>query len=427
MSKPSLNVALLGGEVVGRGSLTTLLTHALQLRTRHLAGNRTRVQPFATDSVVYPFAVETSVHRYTIINYSHFAAPAAALPSHAPILDGAVLVVSLPEAVRFQTREHALLAREAGVHRLVLFLDMTADDRQASWRDVAEHDTREMLAELGYPADDLPVVRGRLTPAIDSGGTDEDACRCLDELLETLDSTLPSPHRDEAGPFLLTVEDVPEALTTWWEGLGRDEAPRAVRGWVERGRVRVGDAVEVVGLDAVPGTFTVASLEGLAGTVDEARVGDRVVVRLGEQRVGGRPVPMVRRPRRKGGADFLERPPVNLLTGQVLAAPGSVTAGERFEAECFVPTRHEGGPDEPLAPGALTQFRIRHRDVFGTFSLPVGVPVMMPGDRVRMEVELNTDTALAPGLRFTVVGPGDEPDLGDSVPEAFGVVTRVLR
>src|SRR5262249_18541978 len=165
--------------------------------------------PYSPDDVLDHVVFETAARRYTAINYAHFSAPAAAMPGQAAVLDGAVLVVCLPEGVRHQTREHALLAREAGVRRLVVFLDTAEWDWSPRRVDAAESDTRRMLAELGHPADDVPVVRGGLAAAVGSGGRDDDLCRSLDELLATLDATLPPPHRHEDGPFLLTAEDLP--------------------------------------------------------------------------------------------------------------------------------------------------------------------------------------------------------------------------
>jgi elongation factor Tu len=396
MARTKLNVAFLGGEVVGRGSLTAALTQALEIRAlrdvgRDLDGSLVRRW---LNPVPYYFPFETPEHACVGIDYSHFAAPAIHLPGSADLIDAAVLMVSAPESVRAQTREQALLARECGVWHLILFVD-TPTGPESGRIDVAEAETRAMLAELGYPADDLPAIRG-------------DAAGALDELLETLDAFAPRPHRDVDAPFLLAIDDVPE--------------PRNAVGWVHQGRVKVGDEVEVLGVERVEGTLGVAGLEGLDGPVEEATAGDRVWVRLGTQLVGGRPVPMLRQSGRTRVS--LSRPPVPLLVGQVLAAPAGARTASQFEAECFVPTGAEGGSDQFLVPGMLTLFRIRAREVSGTFLIRDG-HVIMPGDRVRIEVDLNADLALEPGLRFTVTGPGDEPDLGDP-PQGFGVVTRLF-
>jgi elongation factor Tu len=396
MARTKLNVAFLGGEVIGRGSLTAALTRALEAHALGRAGRDvdTALARRWLNPVPYHFTFETPEHACVGIDYGHFAAPAVHLPGSADLINAAVLMVSAPESVRAQTREQALLARECGVRHLLLFVD-TAAGPESDRIDVAEAETRATLAELGYPADDLPSIRG-------------EAAGALDELLETLDAFVPRPHRDAEAPFLLAIDDVPE--------------PRNAVGWVQRGRVRVGDEVEVLGVEFVEGTLRVAALEGLDGPVEEASAGDRVRVRLGAQQIGGRPAPMLRQSGRT--SVLLYRPPVPLLVGQVLAALDSARTATQFEAECFVPTRAEGGSDQFLVPGVGTLFRIRGREVYGTFLIRGG-HVAMPGDRVRIEVDLNGNIVLEPGLRFTVTGPGDEPDLGD-LPEGFAVVTRLF-
>ncbi len=301
-------------------------------------------------------------------------------------MDGAILVVAADDGPMPQTREHVLLARQVGVPRVVVFLNKTDAVADHELLDLVEMEVRELLDRYDFNGAETPVVRGSALAALRSGGADDAACRCLDELTAALDAHIPLPERPVDRPFLMSVEAVHQI-----EGRGT-----VATGRVERGRLRVGDEVEVVGLRRQARRTTATGVESFHRILEEALPGDNVGVLL-----------------RHVKADEVER-------GQVLARPGSVAPRTRFEATVYVLRKEEGGRHTPFFSGYRPQFFFRTTDVTGTVALPPGVEMCMPGDVASVTVELPAETpaALDEGLRFAV------REGGRTV--GSGTVTRVL-
>jgi elongation factor Tu len=285
-----------------------------------------------------------------------------------------------------QTREHVLLARQVGVPHLVVFLNKADAVDDPELLELVELELRDLLSRYDFPGDGVPVVRGSALAALRSGGKDDAACRCIDELTEALDAFVPLPERAVDRPFLMSVENV-------YTIKGRGTV---ATGKVDRGRVKVGDEVEVVGLRRQPRRTVVTGVETFHEVLPEGRAGDNVGLLLR----GVRP-------------DEVER-------GQVLAAPSSVVPRTRFEASVYVLSKAEGGRHTPFFSGYRPQLFFRTTDVTGSVSLPDGVTMCMPGDHVSLTVELPAETPVAmdEGLRFAL------REGGKTV--GSGVVTRVL-
>jgi len=324
-------------------------------------------------------------------HYAHVDCPGHAdyvknMITGAAQMDGAVLVVAANDGPMPQTREHILLARQVGVPRLVVFLNKvdTVDDPDLIA--LVELELRELLSRYDFPGDDIPIVRGNALAAMQSGGTDDTVCRCIDELMEALDRYIPVPERAEDRPFLMSIEGVRHI-----EGRGT-----VATGRIERGRVRPNDEVEILGLRKEPRKTVVISIESFHKIVAEGIAGDNVGVLL-----------------RGVKREEVER-------GQVLARPRSITPHTRFEASVYVLSQAEGGRHTPFFTGYRPQFYFRTTDVTGIAALPDGVEMCMPGDNVTLLVELPADSPVAmdEGLRFAV------REGGKTV--GSGVVTKVL-
>jgi elongation factor Tu len=285
-----------------------------------------------------------------------------------------------------QTREHLLLARQVGVPRLVVFLNKIDLVDDPDLLDLVEMEVRELLGRYDFPGEEVPVVRGNALAALESNGEDDEACACIDRLIEALDRYVPLPVREEDRPFLMPVENVHQI-----EGVGT-----VVTGKVERGRVRLKDEVEVLGLSREPRKTVVTGLEYHHQKMEEAIAGDNVGVLL-----------------RGVKYDEVER-------GQVLARPASITPHTKFEAEVYVLSKEEGGRHTPFFTGYRPQFHFRTTDVTGSVALPEGVDMCMPGENVKLAVELPADAPVAmdEGLRFAI------REGGKTV--GSGVVTKVL-
>jgi len=301
-------------------------------------------------------------------------------------MDGAILVVSAPEGPLPQTREHILLAHQVGVPAMVVFLnkmDLVDDAAQVT---AVEHAVRALLNQYGFPGDDTPFVRGSARRALRSGSTDPEAeeYHCIWELLRVVDEYIPTPMRDVDKPFLMPIEHV----------FDRGAQGTVVTGRVERGMLRPGDTVEIVGLAAEPAATVVDSLEMFGQSLAEAQAGDSIGCLL-----------------RDVMADRVHR-------GQVLAAPGSIRLHTRFEAEIYALTRDEGGRHTPFLSGYRPQFYMRTTDVAGQITLPDSVSMVLPGDNVRLYVNLHAPVALEEGLRFAIREGGKT--IG------AGVVTRIV-
>jgi elongation factor Tu len=282
-------------------------------------------------------------------------------------MDGAILVVSADDGPMPQTHEHVLLAHQVNVPSMVVFLNKCdlVDDEELM--ELAELEVRELLSEHDFPGDDIPVVRGSARTALEADGEDEEANKCILELMEAVDSYIPLPPREEDRPFLMPVEDV---FTI--EGRGT-----VVTGRVERGIVKMGEPLEIVGLRPTQ-TTVCTGVEMFRKILDEGRAGDNIGVLM------------------RG----IERKDVE--RGQVLAAPGSITPHTKFMAEIYALTSEEGGRDNPFFSGYKPQFYLKTTDVTGTVTLPEGVQMVMPGDNVNVEIELGKPMAMEQQLRFAI-------------------------
>jgi elongation factor Tu len=282
-------------------------------------------------------------------------------------MDGAIVVVSAADGPMPQTREHILLARQVNVPYIVVYMnkvDMVDDEELL---DLVELEVRELLSEYDFPGDDLPVIRGSALKALEDGKPGSESTKSIDELLEALDSYIPVPEREIDKPFLMPVEDV---FTITGRGT-------VVTGRIERGIIKTGEEVELVGLGSDKKTV-VTGVEMFRKILDEGQAGDNVGLLL-----------------RGVGKEEVER-------GMVIAKPGSITPHTKFKAEVYVLSKDEGGRHTPFFDGYRPQFYFRTTDVTGSASLPEGVEMVMPGDNVNMDVELITPIAMDTELRFAI-------------------------
>jgi elongation factor Tu len=324
-------------------------------------------------------------------HYAHIDCPGHAdyiknMITGAAQMDGAILVVAANDGPMPQTREHILLARQVGVPRIVVFLNKidTVDDPELL--ELVEMELRELLSKYEFPGDEIPIVRGSALPVMLSAGKDDVAGKCIDDLMNALDTYIPTPERAEDKPFLMSIEDVFSIKGRGTVGTGR----------IERGRVKVGDEVEIIGLMKAPKKTVVTGVEMFQKTLEYGVAGDNVGILL------------------RG----IER--TDLERGQVLAKPGSITPHTKFEASVYVLSKEEGGRHTPFFSGYRPQFYFRTTDVTGSVTLPAGVEMCMPGDNVNVTVELLPDSPIAmdEGLRFAI------REGGRTV--GSGVVTKIL-
>jgi len=391
-TKPHMNVGTMGHIDHGKTTLTAAITKYCNLLGR--------AEFKAYDQI--DNAPEEKAHGITIniahVEYEsdkrHYAH--VDMPGHrdyiknmitgAAQVDGAILVVAAPEGPMPQTREHVLLARQVEVPYIIVFLNKIDQMDDPELLELVELELREMLKEYGYPGDETPIIRGSALKALESPSKDPNAPEyaCIKELLETMDSYFPEPQRDVDKPFMMPIEDV-------FSIKGRGTV---VTGRIERGRVKVGDPVEIVGLRDRSLSSVVTGVEMFHKTLDEGIAGDNVGLLL------------------RG----IERTDVE--RGMVVAKPGSITPHKRFMAEVYVLRKEEGGRHKPFFSGYRPQFYIRTMDVTGTIKLPEGVEMVMPGDNVNMEVELIVPVALEQGSKFAIREGG--------LTVGAGVITKIL-
>jgi elongation factor Tu len=320
-------------------------------------------------------------------HYAHIDCPGHAdfiknMITGAAQMDGAILVVSAADGPMPQTREHVLLARQVDVPALVVFLNKIDLVDDPELLDLVEMEIRELLSKHGFPGDEIPIIRGSSLPAYQNP-KDPKATKCISDLLDAVDSYIPQPKREEDKPFLMAVEDVFSI-----EGRGT-----VATGRIERGVVKVGDEVQVIGLSKEPVKTTVTGVEMFKKELGEGRAGDNVGCLL-----------------RGLKREDIER-------GQVLAKPGSITPHTKFECEVYCLSKEEGGRHTPFFSGYRPQFYFRTTDVTGTANL-VGAEMCMPGDNVKMSVELHKPIALDDGVRFAI------REGGRTV--GSGVVTKIV-
>ncbi len=389
--KPHLNVGTIGHIDHGKSTLTSAITKVLS--TKGLAEyipfeNIDKAPEERQRGITIQLAhveYETEKRHYAHVDCPGHADYIKNMITGAAQMDGSILVVAATDGPMPQTREHILLARQVNVPAIVVFMnkvDMVDDEELL---DLVELEVRELLTKYGYDGDNVPVIRGSALKALECGCGKEDCkwCGPIWELMKAVDEYIPEPVREVDKPFLMPIEDV-------FSISGRGTV---VTGKVERGVLRPGDEVEIVGLR--PTVKTVAtSVEMFRKILDEALPGDNIGVLL-----------------RGIGKDEVER-------GQVLAQPGSITPHRRFKAEVYVLKKEEGGRHTPFFNGYRPQFYFRTTDVTGVVKLPEGVEMVMPGDNVELEVELIKPVAMEEGLRFAI------REGGRTV--GAGVVTKIL-
>ncbi len=340
------------------------------------------------DLIDYPGLSKVDLSSIKGRHYAHIDCPGHAdyiknMITGAAQMDAAILVVAADDGPMPQTREHILLAKQVGVPNIVVYLNK-CDKADPELIPLVVMELRELLSKYEFPGDDIPIIYGRAREALDNYTADNDGTRSIDALMFALDTYVPLPVRDEDKPFLMSIEDVFSI-----EGRGT-----VVTGRVERGVIKPGDPVEIIGLRKESLKSVVTSLEMFNKTLDKAIAGDNVGALL-------------------RGIDKKE-----VERGMVLAKPGSITPHTKFEANVYVLTKEEGGRHTPFFSNYKPQFYFRTTDVTGTITLPAGTEMCMPGDNVKLTVELITPIAMDEGLRFAI------REGGRTV--GSGVVTKIL-
>ncbi len=377
-TKPHVNVGTIGHVDHGKTTLTAAITKVQSdkgmatfisydevAKASEKQGRRdsTKILTIATSHVEY----ESDKRHYAHVDCPGHADYVKNMITGAAQMDGAILVVSAADGPMPQTREHILLARQVGVPAIVVFLNKvdTVDDPELL--DLVELEIRELLDKYDFPGDDTPIVRGSALGAVSAESPEAEGAKCIQELLDAVDSFVPEPVRAIDQPFLMPIEDVFSI-----EGRGT-----VVTGRVERGIIKVGSEVEIVGLKPTVKT-TVTGVEMFRKLLDQGQAGDNVGCLL-----------------RGTKKEDVER-------GQVLAAPGTINPHTTFKAEVYVLSKEEGGRHTPFFKGYRPQFYFRTTDVTGDIELPEGVEMVMPGDNVSMDVKLITPIAMEKTMRFAI-------------------------
>jgi elongation factor Tu len=369
-SKPHLNIGTIGHVDHGKTTTTSAITTVLAKQGLAKALKYDEIDNAPEEKArgvtinIHHSEYETSKRHYAHIDAPGHADYIKNMITGAAQMDGAILVVSAPDGPMPQTREHILLAKQVAVPAIVVYLNKCDMVQDAELLDLVEMEVRELLTKYGFPGDDVPVIRGSSLKAIEG---DAEAEAAIMKLMDTVDSYIPDPVRELDKPFLMPVEDV-------FSIKGRGTV---VTGRVERGRVKVNDTIEIVGIKDTMSTV-VTGVEMFRKLLDEGLAGDNVGVLL-----------------RGVEKDQVER-------GQVLAATGSVKPHTKFEAEVYILAKEEGGRHTPFFKGYRPQFYIRTTDVTGEIELPAGVEMVMPGDNTKMVVTLITPVALEDGMRFAI-------------------------
>jgi elongation factor Tu len=376
-TKPHVNVGTIGHVDHGKTTLTAAITKVLAMKGAakytsydqidNAPEERARGITIAIRHVEY----QTETRHYAHVDCPGHADYIKNMITGAAQMDGAILVVSAPDGPMPQTREHILLARQVQVPAMVVFLNKVDMMDDPELLELVELELRELLSKYDFPGDDIPIVRGSALAALSSTSTDPNApeYQCILELMNAVDSYIPTPARAIDQPFLMPVEDV----------FGIKGRGTVVTGRIERGKVKVGDTIEIIGMaEGAPKKTVVTGVEMFQKTLDEGIAGDNVGALL------------------RG----VERTDVE--RGQVLAAPGSIKPHAKFRAQVYVLKKEEGGRHTPFFPGYRPQFYIRTTDVTGAIALPEGMEMVMPGDNVEMGVELIVPVAIEAGLRFAI-------------------------
>ena len=371
-TKPHINIGTIGHVDHGKTTLTAAITKTLHNRYGLGADVAFDQIDKAPEEKARGITISSAHVEYETPNrhYAHVDCPGHAdyvknMITGAAQMDGAILVIAATDGPMAQTREHILLSRNVGVPKIVVFLnkcDMVDDEELL---ELVEMEVRELLSEYGFDGDDLPVIKGSALKALEG---DADAEKAIIELMETVDEYIPTPERDNAKPFMMPVEDVFSITGRGTVATGR----------VERGQVKVGDVVEIVGLTEEPASTTVTGVEMFRKLLDYAEAGDNIGALL-----------------RGVAREDIER-------GQVLAAPKTITPHTQFVADVYVLSKEEGGRHTPFFTNYRPQFYFRTTDVTGVVTLPEGTEMVMPGDNVSINVELISPIAIEEGTRFSI-------------------------
>jgi elongation factor Tu len=372
-TKPHVNVGTIGHIDHGKTSLTAAITKYLALKggAEYRAFDSIDNAPEERERGI-TIAIAHVEYQTAARHYAHVDCPGHAdyiknMITGAAQMDGAILVVAATDGPMPQTREHILLARQVEVPYVVVFLNKVDAVDDPELLDLVELEVRELLTKYQFPGDDIPFVRGSALKALEAtGGVDDPAYACIQELLDAVDSYIPTPERAIDKPFLMPVEDV----------FGIKGRGTVATGRIERGIVKVGDEVEIIGVKATR-KIVVTGVEMFKKLLDEGRAGDNVGCLRGIER------------------EEIER-------GQVLAKSGSIKPHTKFQAQVYVLSKEEGGRHTPFYNGYRPQFYLRTTDVTGSIGLPDGAEMVMPGDNVEMSVELITPIALETGQRFAI-------------------------
>ncbi len=372
-TKPHVNVGTIGHVDHGKTTLTAAMTKHMAARGQadyvpfdsidKAPEERERGITIATAHVEYQSATR---------HYAHVDCPGHAdyiknMITGAAQMDGAIVVVSAADGPMPQTREHILLARQVNVPYLIIFMNKVDMVDDPELLDLVELEIRELLNEYDFPGDDIPVIRGSALKALESDDADSEEAKCIWDLMDAIDSYIPTPERDTDKPFLMPVEDVFSITGRGTVGTGR----------IERGVINVGDPVEIVGIHDTQKTVC-TGVEMFRKLLDQGIAGDNVGLLL-----------------RGVDKDSLER-------GMVVAKPGSVTPHKKFKARVYILKKEEGGRHTPFFDGYRPQFYFRTTDVTGVGSLPEGTEMVMPGDDVDLSIELITPIAMEQELRFAI-------------------------
>ncbi|RYL89376.1 elongation factor Tu [Sporolactobacillus sp. Y61] len=370
-TKPHVNIGTIGHVDHGKTTLTAAITSVLAKQGTAKARaydsidgapeERERGITISTAHVEY----ETEKRHYAHVDCPGHADYVKNMITGAAQMDGAILVVSAVDGPMPQTREHILLAHQVGVPAIIVYLNKTDQVDDPELLELVEMEVRDLLSEYGYPGDDVPVIKGSALKALQGDPEEE---KHIVELMDAVDNYIPTPQRDNDKPFMMPVEDVFSISGRGTVATGR----------VERGTVKIGDEVEILGLTDAPKKTVVTGVEMFRKTLDFAEAGDNIGALL-----------------RGIDRDGVER-------GQVLIKPGTVTAYTHFKAQVYVLKKEEGGRHTPFFSNYRPQFYFRTTDVTGTITLPEGTEMVMPGDNVNMDVQLISPIAIEKGTKFTI-------------------------
>ena len=373
-NKPHVNIGTIGHVDHGKTTLTAAITKYLSLKGQASFEDYANIDK-APEERERGITINTAHVEYETDNrhYAHVDCPGHAdyvknMITGAAQMDGAILVIASTDGPMAQTYEHVLLARQVGVPAIVVFMNKVDQVDDPELLDLVEMEIRELLSKYDFPGDDTPIIKGSALKAVEAeGNPDDDACKCIIELMDAVDDFVPEPARDVDQPFLMPIEDVFSI-----EGRGT-----VVTGRIERGIIKLSDEVEIIGIRDTVKT-TVTGIEMFRKLLDQGEAGDNV------------------------GCLLRGTKKEDVCRGQVLAKPGSVTPHTQFKGEIYVLSKEEGGRHTPFFNNYRPQFYFRTTDVTGTITLSEGVEMVMPGDNTSITVELIAPIAMEKGLRFAI-------------------------